>query len=168
MKKWLRRVRGAVGLGLTWATGWMAGGAITGWLTGFFLGFSLMGITINYAVMFGALGFLSGVVFSTVLSITEGRRRFDELSLPRFMTWGALGGLSLGGLAVAISLVGLSFSSLGAAVIGALTLLGAGSAAGTLAIARAAEGRRIPEGAEAVEDASLASGEVRPLLESGP
>jgi hypothetical protein len=28
LKKWLRRIRGAVGMGLTWAAGWAIGGVL--------------------------------------------------------------------------------------------------------------------------------------------
>ena len=45
--------------------------------------------------MFGVLGMIGGTIFSTVLSLTEGRRSFHQLSLPRFVVWGALGGLVL-------------------------------------------------------------------------
>ena len=139
MKKWLRRMRGALGMGLTWAIGWAPVGAVTGWVTGVLLGFPLIGIALNYTAMFGVLGFAAGTIFSTVLSITERRRRFEELSSARFVTWGALGGSVLGVMAVAIGLVGLEFTWFGAAVIGIAALMGAGSAAGTLAIARAAD-----------------------------
>jgi hypothetical protein len=30
LKKWLRRIRGAVGMGLTWAVGWGLGGLLIG------------------------------------------------------------------------------------------------------------------------------------------
>jgi hypothetical protein len=48
MKKWLQRIRGAIGIGLTWAAGWAPIGAITGWVTGVFLGFPLGVVTANY------------------------------------------------------------------------------------------------------------------------
>jgi hypothetical protein len=35
------------------------------------------------------VGFVGGVVFSAVLGIAERRRRFGELSIPRFSAWGA-------------------------------------------------------------------------------
>lgn len=139
MRGWLRRVRGAIGMGLTWAIGWAPVGAVTGWVTGILLGFPAGGVAVNYAIMFGVLGFVGGTLFSTVLRITEGRRTFEELSLARFTAWGALGGLALGGLSVLIGLLGASFGTLGAVMTGVATLLGAGSAAGTLAIARKAD-----------------------------
>lgn len=139
MTKWLQRLRGALGMGLTWAVGWAPVGAITGWITGMVFGFPLVGIALNYTVMFGFLGFVGGGIFSAFLSLAEGHRLFNQLSSPRFVTWGALGGVLLGGMAVALGLVGLQFSPFGALITGVAALLGAGSAAGTLAIARAGE-----------------------------
>ena len=83
MKKWLKRIRGALGLGLTWAAAWFGGGAIFGVITGVFTG-SLVGSVVAFGGIFAALGFGGGTVFSIVLGIVEGRRRFDEMSLLRF------------------------------------------------------------------------------------
>jgi len=161
MNKWLRRIRGAVGMGVTWAAGWAPIGAITGWVTGVFLGFPLGIVTVNYAVMFGVLGFLGGTIFSTVLSLGEGRRRFHQLSLSRFVGWGALGGLLLGGLAVTAGLLGPGFTIVDAVIAGVTTLMGAGSAAGTLVIARAADSQASLEEGEDVAHAEL-TGEEAP------
>ncbi len=86
MRKLLRRLRGAVGVGLTWALGWGLVGALLGlvqlpgWV-GFghasFLGFALVGL-------------LSGGAFSVALEIAGFRRTFDEMSLPLFAVGGAL------------------------------------------------------------------------------
>src|SRR5687767_8574794 len=132
MKSWIQRARGAIGIGVTWAVGWAPLGALTGLVTGTLLGWPLRSITTNYAVMFGVLGLVGGMIFSGVLRLTEGRHTFDRLSLPRFATWGAVGGFLLGGLAVSASLLGAELNTLGATMIGAATLLGAGSAASTL------------------------------------
>lgn len=140
MGKWLRRIRGAIGIGLTWAVGWAPVGALVGWVTGMALGVPLVGVATNYAVLFAVLGFVGGtVMFSTVVRIAEGRRSFDELSMPRFVAWGALGGLGLGALAVALGILGAGFGVLGVAIASVATMLGAGSAAGTLAVARAGD-----------------------------
>ena len=136
MTHWLQRTRGAIGIGLTWAAGWAPVGAVTGWVTGMTLDFPLGVVASNYAVTFGVLGFIGGTIFSTVLSLAERHRSFDQLSLPRFVTWGAAGGVLLGGLAVTAGLLGSGATLLGAVMIGAGTLLGAGSAAGSLAIAK--------------------------------
>jgi hypothetical protein len=143
MKQWLKRVRGPIGLGLTWAAGWAPLGALTGWITAMVLGFPLGLVTTNYAVMFAVLGFTGGTIFSTVLGLAEGHRSFNQLSLPRFVAWGGLGGLLLGGLAVTAGLLGAGLTVLGVVIAGAATLLGAGSAAATLVIAKAARSRAL-------------------------
>jgi len=61
--------------------------------------------------------------------------------LQRVRRGGGLGGLLLGGLAVSAELLGAGPTTLGAVITGASTLLGAGSAAGTLVIAKAARGQ---------------------------
>ena len=163
MKKWLRRIRGAIGMGLTWAAGWAPVGAITGWGTALFLGFPLGVVTTNYAVTFAVLGLIGGTVFSTVLSLTEGGRSFNQLSLPRFLAWGAIGGFLLGGLAVTAGLLGAGLTTLGAVMVGASTVLGAGSAASTLAIARAAPRGELPKERDTAVEAGLTAAKVRQL-----
>ena len=62
--------------------------------------------------------------------------------MPRFVLWGALGGLALGLLATGAGLWGAGFFPRVAVVLtGVSTVLGSASAAGTLAIARRAEDR---------------------------
>ncbi len=83
MKKWLRRIRGALGMGLIWAAGWAPVGVLIGMIV------DPDGSMDEMWVAVGAYpGFIGGVVFSAVLGIAEGRRRFDEVSLPRFGAWG--------------------------------------------------------------------------------
>ena len=153
MKKWLMRIRGAVGMGLTWAAAWFGAGAIVGVITGVSAG-SLVG----FGGIFAALGFGGGTIFSIVLGITERRRRFDEMSLPRFAAWGAAGAL-LVSLFFEMSTGGLSVMA-----ASVLTLLGAGSAAGSLALARRADDRELLEHGEDVADIGLTEEEVRELL----
>lgn len=88
MQKWVRRVRGAIGMGFTWAAAWSAAGLVPRWVFGF-------NPDAPFPLIFGALGFIAGVTFCGVLVLIEGRRRFDQMSLPRFAAWGALGGLLL-------------------------------------------------------------------------
>ena len=138
MEKWLRRIRGAVGLGLTWAAAWSGVGAILGLVVG--------GGAATLVATSGALaviGFVSGAAFSVVLGVAEGRRTFDEMSLPRFAAWGALSGL-LVSLGLSLFMASPGGSVIVARVLVMLmvpALLGAGSAAGSLALARRADGR---------------------------
>jgi hypothetical protein len=144
MNEWLRRVRGVIGMGLTWASGWIAVGALLA-LVLFVVGMDPPGFFWTITGVFGTVGFLAGGLFSGVLLLAEGRRRFDQLSLPRFVAWGALGGFLLGGLA------GLTIFG-GPWVAGVTTLLAAGSAAATLVIARRAEDAALlPAGGDEAE-----------------
>ncbi len=135
MKDWLRRIRGAVGMGLTWAFAWSGVGAIT------MLGFLLITGSRPDAplpLVFGVFGFVAGVSFSGALGLVERRRRFDQLSLPRLAGWGAAGGFLL-----SAALAGAVASGGGSAFLSSLLVMGpvfavagAGSAAGSLALAR--------------------------------
>src|SRR5262245_10899302 len=149
MKNWVRHIRGGIGIALTWAAGWMPIGALTAlslWVIvkpsvvtvgGQVAG--LGGFMAASALIFGALGFVAGGIFSAVLRITEGRRTFEELTLPRFAMWGGIAGLLLGGGAALTTFAGAGLQLIPDAIASVVaTLLGAGSAAGSLAIARKA------------------------------
>jgi len=158
MKKWLRRIRGAIGMGLTWAIAWFGAGLILLLVVGF------GAADVPFPLVFGLLGFLAGVMFSGVLGIVEGRRRFDQMSLPRFAVWGGIGGLVLSAIFVlAAALGGEALLVLGPV----LALAGAGSAAGSLALARMAEDRALLDASADVGDAGLAEDEARELLGGG-
>lgn len=135
MKKWLRRIRGAVGMGLTWAAAWSGAGMIM------VLGLLLMTGTrpdVPIPLVFGVFGFVGGVTFSGVLSVLEGPRRFAQMSLPRFAAWGAAAGFLLSAAFVLAVAVGgdpaFLWNLVGLGPIFAAA--GAGSAAGSLALAR--------------------------------
>ena len=154
VKKWLRRVRGILGTAVTWAAGWSVIGTAL-WLAAdlLFLHAATAGPgvrVLTFFATFGVLGFTSGAIFSAVLGLTEGRRRFDQMSLPRFATWGAVGSglLCLGVLAAE------SWQMPGTELLllGFITVMGAGSAAGSLALARKVDDRALLDaGAEASE-----------------
>ena len=155
MKRWMRRIRGAIGMGLTWAFAWFSAGMALLLVVGF------GAADVPFPLGFGLLGFLAGVTFSGVLGIVDGRRRFDEMSLPRFAAWGGLGGLLFSGIfVVAAGLEANSFLLLGS-VFG---LAGAGCAAGSLALARMAEDQALLETSDDVADVGLSEAEVRELL----
>ena len=155
MKKWLKRIRGAVGLGLTWAAAWFGAGVI--FLSGLLAfgtppaGTGLAAVFFN-SVLLAVGGFIGGAAFSVVLAITEGRRRFDQMSLPRFAAWGAVGGF----LMSVLFMTNAPLTPTGAIMTAVLTLMGAGSAAGSLALARKADDGEL---LEAGESAGLIEGE---------
>ena len=86
MKGWLRRIRGAFGMGLAWGiAGFLAG-------VGIELAHNLWPDPVGRVVdiwpaALGMPAFLGGIAFSAVLGIVGRRRRFDELSLPASRRW---------------------------------------------------------------------------------
>ena len=180
MKQWLKRIRGAVSTALTWAVAWGGAGAIIGLVTGAvwgtgagslimtFLSPTALGLIFGSAlfgsVFFAMCGFAGGAAFSVVLSVTEGRRRFDEMSLLRFAACGAVGGVLL-----AIPLLLLLAATDPSALYwfgnsGVVALLGAGSAAGSLSVARRADDKELLERSADVADIGLTEEERRELL----
>ena len=175
MKKWLRRVRGAVGMGLTWAAGWALFGVLIGVTSRLLPGLPWDSFFEVFDAPLPALaipGFFGGALFSMVLGIAGRRRRFDELSLPRFAAWGAVGGLLLSLVPAAMVAVGLAsvdspdvgLWQITATISGPLILLSAVSASGSLMLARMAEDRESLEASDDVAEAGLAQGEAQELL----
>lgn len=175
MATWLRRLRGAVGMGLTWAAGWALAGVLIGVASRLLPGLPWETFFEVFDAPLPALaipGFLGGALFSTVLGIAGRRRRFDELSLPRFAAWGAVGGLLLSlvpAAMVAVGLASLGRPDLGlwqitATISGPLTLLSAVSASGSLVLARMAEDRASLEAGEDVAEVGPAEGEAQERL----
>ncbi len=165
MKRWLRRIRGAVGMGLTWAVGWTLVGMLTMVVIYTILP-RLPDVFDIWIPVFAYPGFLCGVGFSMVLRIAEGRRRFDELSLPRFAAWGALGGMLVGALVFAAGFAEAPTAAL-AAIMGTTTLLSAVSASGSLALARKEEERMLLDASEDVAEVGLTGDEAQELLGGG-
>ena len=93
MKKWGRRIRAAIGMGLIWGAAWFAAGILLARVPGFYS-------DLPFALLFAPLGFVTGIIFSGILVAIEGRRRFDRMSLSRFAGWGAVSGLLLSGIFV--------------------------------------------------------------------
>lgn len=130
MRRWIRRIRGAIGMGLTWAAAWFGAGMLLLLVVG------PDAADVPFPIGFGFLGFLAGVSFSGVLGLIDGRRRFEQMSLPRFAAWGGLGGALLAALFVPAA--GLGVGAL-AVLVPVFGLAGSGCAAGTLALARRAD-----------------------------
>lgn len=155
---WLKRVRGALGMGLIWAVGWAV------------IGGGIMEAVVDprgeildmWPQTLAIPGFIVGVVFSALLALGDGRRRFEDLSLARFAGWGAAAGAALGVTALGLGIFpGISSMLLRAAVVlGPLTVLSAASASGTYALGRYAERRaQLASGARGgARDVELAEG----------
>lgn len=142
-------------IGLAWAFAWFSAGMILLLIVGF------GAADVPFPLFFGLLGFLSGVTFSGVLGLVEGRRRFDQMSLPRFAAWGGLGGALLAAVFVPLTGQGLDILLLLAGIFGGA---GATCAAGSLALARMAEHDELLESGSDVDEVGLTAEEKRELL----
>jgi hypothetical protein len=161
MKRWLRRVRAAVGMGLMWALVWAPVAVV--------IGTRIVDPDNSMDEMWwmvGALpGFLSGVTFAAVLGIAARRRSLDELSIARVGGWGAVAGLLIGILPFLLGdRGGRPVWPLALVVISTITLLSALSAAGSLALAQRAQRRESLHGRAEMDDVGLAEGEAPELL----
>jgi len=161
MKTWGRRIRAAIGMGLTWGAVWFGAGILLARLPG-------ISSDLPLAILFAPLGFVTGILFSAILVGIEGRRGFDRTSLPRFAAWGAASGLLLSGIFVA------GAALRGGALWGEFLVFGpplamasAVCAAGSLAVARRAERRELPADGGRPAEAELTEDEQRELLGRG-
>ena len=157
MKKWGRRIRAAIGMGLIWGAAGFGAGTVLARVPGFFS-------DLPFALLFAPLGFITGIIFSGMLVGIEGRRGFERASLPRVAVWGAASGLLLSGIVV-----------VGAALRGEdwwaefllfgppLAIASAVCAAGSLAVARRAERRALPGDSGHPAEAELTEDEKREL-----
>jgi hypothetical protein len=135
MSNLLRRVRGALGIGFVWAVVWGFVGGIPRWLWG-------INTDAPLGLVFAVFGFLAGLTFSVVLALTEGRRRLDQMSLPRFAAWGAVGGLLISALPIRLAATGWAEVF---AISTTFAVACAVSATGSLALAKRASNRELPD-----------------------
>ena len=141
MARWLRRIRGALLMGMTWALLWMPVGLLIGFVV------DPDGTMDEPWMLVGTLpGFLAGVIFSVVLGISAGRHRLDELSVATVGGWGAIAGLVIGSLPFVIGDLNPNVPrGLPLVILGSITALSAVSAAGSLLLARTSERRGLAE-----------------------
>jgi hypothetical protein len=136
MRNFLRKVRGALGIGATWAVAW--GAIFTGiaFVIGIFDPDSIdLGETpIRIGAIGGLFGFISGVAFGATLALADGRKVLSRLSVGRAALWGALG-TALFPLLTAVD----------DSMLILVCPIGAALAAGSVAIAKRAELRASSE-----------------------
>lgn len=149
IKSLLRKLRGVLGTGLTWAAGWSVVGTI---LQG---GLALLGVMrapdLSVApFMWGLMGFYGGSMFGALLSLTEGRLTLQRLRIGRVAAWGAVAGLALP-MVYNLMRGDPSAISMMSVLTGAFILapLSAGSAAGMTALAQRAGRKELGSGDEA-------------------
>ena len=166
MTKWIERIRGAVGMVVIWVVGWSFVGALLGLLVGAL--FSPDGIEATRVAGVIRLSIQASVAcggtFSVVLAIAGRRRTFDEMSLPLFAAWGAFAASVVLGLAILGGGVEQFLAPAGLIVASVVVLLGAGSAAGSLALARRADDRELLDAGADIAEVGLTKEERRELL----
>jgi len=137
MKRLLRKIRGIVGTGLTWAGAWIGLGAVLGVVAGFPLT-SVFRLALSNSIG----GFIAGASFALILSVAERKRTLDDLSLRRVALWGAVGG-------VVVTSIPLLFGTPLAFLLGPLLInggIGASLASGSVVMARRADRKRLDSG----------------------
>ncbi len=166
MRPILRKLRGALGIALTWAVTWaVAGVALV----------AVIYVSVDpwpdeipfwelarvFPFRLGLYGLMSGALFSGALATIHRRRALGELKPAWVGLWGGLAGflISIGGLGIAVASAGgiPSGEPVGALLLGASLIfggLGAATAVGTIMLAKA--------GAKEIE-----SSDPRPAIE-GP
>lgn len=175
MTKWLRRIRGAVGMGLTWGIAWGLVGLLIGVASLLLPGLPWDRFFAVFDAPLPALavpGFVGGAIFSVVLGFVARRRRFTDLSLPVFGVCGAVGGLLLAQIPNTLVMLGLGTPAAGVNLwrltiiaSGPFALLGAASACTTLMIARRVADAGASDASHDVGE--LSEREARELLGSG-
>jgi hypothetical protein len=157
MQKWLRRVRGAIGMGLTWAAALFAVGSLPRWMFG-------VNTDVPIPLVLGVFGFVAGVTFSALLMLTESRRSFEQISIRRFAGWGAVTGLLLSALWT--NAVSLPWEQ-SLALAPTFALACAACASGSLALAKRAVRRELPDGRGDTAGPKLTDREKRSFLGGG-
>ncbi|HYW06811.1 MAG TPA: hypothetical protein VE913_07635 [Longimicrobium sp.] len=145
----LRRLRGVGGTAVAWATAWAVLGVIPSVAIQAFWfarrsdelpsAWAVAGMVAGGLAFWAAWGAISGVVFATAMTMRERHRTVDELPTHRAATWGALAGLTIPLLSLAVvganpPTRGVPISILIIPVLGAL--LGGLCGAGSLSFAR--------------------------------
>ncbi len=133
----LRRLRGLLGLALSWSVVWIVVGLGIYLVDGVVNGRAIYWDRIpTFALRLGLVGALCGSVFALLVAVLERRQTFGGLTFRRMALWGALGGCVFP--AVILSTQDITMGGTEVAVFGLFGGLGVLSSLGILALARRA------------------------------
>jgi hypothetical protein len=150
----MRRLRGLVGVGMTWSVAWALIGAAIGLVIGAVSPELVGSSVVEWALGLGAYGLVSGVGFGGLLAYHESRKSVAELSPGRAAIWGVLGAVMVPILFGLLGFFEADTTLLDVLQAMAVTAaLGGTFAAGSVAIAREARAA----GAAELEDGGSAS-----------
>ena len=151
-REMLRMLRGVLGTAIAWAVPWALGGgaalAVIGYASLAHLGSRppelILEIFWNGAMVAGVIGALSGAAFACVVAVRERHTSFADLTVPRMLLWGAIGG---GAIALAsVGVAGIANARVLwplLPLVGLSTALGAASATSMLWLARRGRGAEV-------------------------
>lgn len=127
MRTWLRRLRGALALGVLWGVVWAIAMAITVTIIGFVDPASVDPGEgpLRAAMIGGVFGVLAGSLFALVFAVAERRRSIADLSVWRAAIWGMIAAAAMPLLTVIDNRLLLIVCPIGGAI-----------AAGTVALAK--------------------------------
>ena len=162
MNKLLQKLRGLLGVGVTWGTLWAGIGAGIGVAIGVVRPevWEWTNPIFEWAVGMGLYGVVSGIGFGTLLTLREGRKTLSDLSLRRTALWGMIGGAVVPLLFGAAGMFPAGTTLLDViGAIGVTGFLGATFAPISVAIAKRAELNAGPDG-----PTSISGGETDQVL----
>jgi hypothetical protein len=96
MMTWLKRIRGALGMGLVWAIGGAAIGGFIELLLNIFPGLGGLHVIDMWPQTLAIPGFVGGLFFAVVLGLAGARHKSEYMSMRQFAVWGAAAGLMFG------------------------------------------------------------------------
>jgi hypothetical protein len=99
--------------------------------------FSDFGLYLKNVLIVGGGGFIAGCAFGLVLTALEHRKKLEDLSFLRIALWGGIGG---------VVLAAITGPTVGGSILGPIivfTLMGIGSATGTVALAKRSDTKLI-------------------------
>jgi len=138
----LRRLRGALVIGLLWGTLWLVLGIAADALVVWFASPPRAVDTLLLGIWTG-LGIASGTTFAGLLAGLERNRTVDTLAFRRLVLWGVLAGAGIpilfATIVLALAAPDLHLARSDVVVFMVLGAIGAATAAGTIAIARGGE-----------------------------
>ena len=175
VRNFLRRLRGMLGMALSWAVPWgvvigTAGGLLTYFLVRTPPGVSRISVALHAAwgngISGAMLGFVTGSIFSGVLWAAERQRSLPNLRASRFALWGAVaGGFPCIVMVLPPVAAGAVGTIVGTSLVAVAIGLGAASAVASLRIAQS--GPEFEAGTSLDAEATLAGDSRRAIAGSG-
>jgi hypothetical protein len=103
MHRWVSFIGGLLGMALTWALGGFCVGAAIELISELAPDWEFGHLQDIWPNVLAIPGFVAGAIFGGLFGITEHGRTLEQMSFARFALWGALAGLAVAALVLALS-----------------------------------------------------------------